>query len=103
MATIELLYIAGCPNSEKALLRLLYAVDKMMLASTSMKSTLIDSAEIAARFPFAGSPTILVDGVDLFPAEGRTSDLACRIYSTPHGLAGSSPPQQIEAALNAPG
>ncbi|WP_104201209.1 hypothetical protein [Cryobacterium sp. Y29] len=103
MATIELLHIADCPNSQVTLQRLQRAVANSMSSNTSVKSTLIDSAETAARLLFAGSPTILVDGVDLFPTDGRTSDLACRIYLTPHGLAGSPTQQQIEAALNAHG
>jgi hypothetical protein len=37
--------------------------------------------------------------VDLFPTDGRTSDLACRIYLTPNGMAGAPTQQQIEAAL----
>ncbi len=101
MATIELLHIADCPNSGETLLRLQRAVENTMLANTFIKSTLIDSAETAASFPFAGSPTILVDGVDLFPTDGRTNDLACRIYLTPNGMAGAPTQQQIEAALNA--
>ncbi|WP_104125969.1 thioredoxin family protein [Cryobacterium sp. Y57] len=103
MATIELLYIAGCPNSEQALRRLQHAVDKTMPSSTSIKTTLIDSAETAEKFPFAGSPTILVNGVDLFPKDGRTNDLACRIYLTPNGMARAPTQQQIEAALAAYG
>ena len=101
MATIELLHIAGCPNSELALGRLQRAVDNTMPSNSLIKTTLVDSAETAARVPFAGSPTILVDGVDLFPTDGRTTDLACRIYLTPNGLAGSPTQQQIEAALAA--
>ncbi|TFD21818.1 thioredoxin family protein [Cryobacterium sp. TMS1-13-1] len=103
MATIELLHIADCPNSEETLHRLQRAVANTMFSNTSVTSTLIDSAETAARLPFAGSPTILVNGVDLFPTDGRTSDLACRIYLTPNGMAGSPTQQQIEAALAAHG
>ncbi|WP_104126775.1 hypothetical protein [Cryobacterium sp. Y57] len=101
MATIELLHIAGCPNSELTLVRLQRAVDNAMPSNTLITSTLVDSAETAAQVLFAGSPTILVDGVDLFPTDGRTTDLACRIYLTPNGLAGSPTQQQIEAALAA--
>ncbi|SEN06901.1 hypothetical protein [Cryobacterium luteum] len=103
MATIELLHIADCPNSGETLLRLQRAAAKTMPTNTSVKSTLIDSAETAARLPFAGSPTILVDGVDLFPTDGRTNDLACRIYLTPNGMGGAPTQQQIEAALAAYG
>ncbi|TFD68088.1 thioredoxin family protein [Cryobacterium ruanii] len=101
--TIELLHIADCPNSGETLLRLERAVEKTMPSNATIKSTLVDSAETAARVLFAGSPTILVDGVDLFPTDGRTNDLACRIYLTPNGLAGSPTEQQIEAALAAHG
>ena len=103
MATIELLHIADCPNSAQTLVRLRRAVENTMPSSTLIKSTLIDSAETAASFLFAGSPTILVDGVDLFPTDGRTNDLACRIYLTPNGMAGCPTQQQIEAALAAHG
>jgi hypothetical protein len=103
MATIELLHIANCPNSGETLLRLQQAVENTMPSNTVIKYTLIDSAETAAKVLFAGSPTILVDGVDLFPTDGRTNDLACRIYFTPNGMAGSPTQQQIEAALAAHG
>ena len=103
MATIELLHIADCPNSGETLLRLQRAVEITMPSNSPIKSTLIDSAETAASFLFAGSPTILVNGVELFPTDGRTSDLACRIYLTPNGLAGSPTQEQIEAALAAHG
>ncbi|WP_205683942.1 hypothetical protein [Cryobacterium aureum] len=99
MATIELLHIADCPNSAQTLLRLQRAIKNTIPSNSPIKSTLIDSAETAASLPFAGSPTILVDAVDLFPTDGRTNDLACRIYLTPNGLAGSPTQQQIEEAL----
>ena len=103
MATIELLHIADCPNSGETLLRLQRAVNNTMPSNTPIKCTLVDSAATAASLLFAGSPTILVDGVDLFPTDGRTSDLACRIYLTPNGMAGAPTQQQIEAALTAHG
>lgn len=98
--TIELLYIEDCPNSVETLHRLQVAVDRT-LPGTSVKATMIDSIEKAKTRHFAGSPTILVDGVDLFPSEGRTTDLACRIYFTSDGTAGSPTQEQIEEALTA--
>ena len=103
MATIELIHIADCPNSEETPRRLQLAVANTMSPSTSVTSTLIDSADTAARLTFAGSPTILVDGVDLFPTDGRTSGVACRVYPTPHGLARAPTQQQIDGALAARG
>jgi hypothetical protein len=60
---------------------------------------LLRSSEEAAQVPFAGSPTILVDGEDAFPSEGRTTDLACRIYVTPKGLAGMPTQDQFRSVL----
>lgn len=96
---IELLHIAQCPNWEETFSRLKIAVGKTLPADTSLDATLIDSVEKAESKHFAGSPTILIDGVDLFPSEGRTHDLACRIYLTPGGMAGSPTQEQIEEAL----
>lgn len=101
--TIELLHIADCPSWEETLRRLQCAVGKTMPTDTSIEAILIDSAEKAARSSFAGSPTILVNGVDLFPSGGRANDLACRIYFTPSGVAGSPTQKQIEEALTALG
>ena len=51
----------------------------------------------------SGSTTITLDGNDLFPGSGRSNDLACRIYSTPAGLAGMPTVEQIREALSAHG
>ena len=48
---------------------------------------------------FAGSPTILLDGQDLFPSQGNTADLACRVYLTERGFAGAPTVGQLERTL----
>src|SRR5690606_26209614 len=40
------------------------------------------STDDAAEGPFAGSPTITLNGEDLFPGADPSVDLACRIYAT---------------------
>lgn len=52
----------------------------------------------AASRAFGGSPTIIVDGEDLFPGT-RTRDLACRVYFTERGITGLPSVQQLEEAL----
>ena len=59
----------------------------------------IDECPNSEETVFAGSPTIVVDGQDLFPSEGQTNDLACRIYFTPQGLAGLPTLAQLTEAL----
>ena len=58
-----------------------------------------ETADDAARLEFHGSPTVLVDGVDLFPTQPVRS-LACRVYATERGYAGAPTPSQIEEALH---
>lgn len=96
---IEILHIADCPNWEETRERARLAVLKTKHPGTIIETTLIDSPHKAATLHFAGSPTILVDGTDLFPSEGATQDLACRIYFTPNGLAGGPTQEQLEKAL----
>jgi hypothetical protein len=85
---IEILHIDECPNWEEAGQRVRTALDSMGLSKVGVGYRLLRTSAEAAEVPFAGSPTILVDGVDAFPSEGQTTDLACRLYPTATGFAG---------------
>ncbi|WAH98135.1 thioredoxin family protein [Arthrobacter sp. MMS18-M83] len=96
---IELLYINECPNSDEAARRLGVALAALGHRGTTIHMRLIDSSEDTVGTGFAGSPTIAVDGADIFPGGAVVSDLACRIYRTPSGLAGLPTIDQIKEAL----
>ncbi|MCD2443543.1 thioredoxin family protein [Agromyces sp. SYSU K20354] len=96
---VDLLYIAECPNWEEARRLLRSALDSTEHQDVPIGVHLIDSEDSAGGREFAGSPTILVDGVDLFPSGGRTRSLACRVYATPGGFAGHPTHAQLEDAL----
>jgi hypothetical protein len=55
------------------------------------------------RVQFAGSPTILLDGLDLFPAGEPVSELMCRVYATPTSLAGLPTTERIIEAMGSHG
>jgi hypothetical protein len=60
----------------------------------------VDSDEEARRLRFPGSPTIRVDGEDLFHVAGREDwRLGCRVYATPQGLRGSPTAEMLREAL----
>jgi len=60
----------------------------------------VNTDEEARRLRFPDSPTIRVDGEDLFPVPDRTGyALGCRMYATPEGLRGASTAEMIRAAL----
>ena len=81
--------------------RLIDALSRVGSSGTSVKVVTVKDAAQAVALNFAGSPTILVDGADLFPDGARASDLACRIYRTPTGIAGLPTTEQIVEALTA--
>lgn len=59
----------------------------------------LESSADTVGSAFAGSPTITVDGADIFPGEDPANDLACWIYRTPSGFAGLPTVDQLKEAL----
>lgn len=97
---VEILHIDACPNWEEAGRRTAAALLATGHEHVPVVFRRLESPEDAAKVPFAGSPTIVVDGADLFPAATRIVDLACRVYSTPDGLAGVPTVGQLVDALH---
>ncbi|MFT8637997.1 MAG: hypothetical protein ABF811_08580 [Pseudoclavibacter sp.] len=95
---VQLLHIDDCPNSADAEARTRGALDALGLADVLVESVTIHSDAEAVVTRFGGSPTILVDGVDLFPTTPIGS-LACRVYATANGYAGAPTQRQLEEAL----
>ncbi len=83
-----ILYILDCPNSAAAGVSLRDALNATGHPDVLIDFRLLTSSEEAAAVPFAGSPTILLDGVDAFPTGTRVTDLACRVYRRGQGPAG---------------
>jgi hypothetical protein len=86
---VEVLYFAACPSWTVAVERLRRALDASGLAGTPIRTVPVETAADMAMTGFAGSPTVLVDGLDLFPGAAPVGELACRLYPTPEGLSGS--------------
>ena len=96
---VEVLYFDGCPTYGAAVktLRKVLA-DEGVQAEVELVAVKTDKDARSLRFP--GSPTIRVDGRDLFPAPEREDwRLGCRVYTTPEGLRGSPTAEMFEEAL----
>ncbi|WP_157006192.1 hypothetical protein [Agromyces laixinhei] len=97
---VQVLYIDACPNSAEVGERARVALDTVGLPNVPVEYLLIRTEDEARAVPFAGSPTVLFAGEDLFPGE-RTHDLACRVFVTKRGLAGLPTEDQLEVAIRA--
>jgi hypothetical protein len=96
---ITLRYFDGCPNWHLADERLREALAATGRLDVAVEYELVETPEDAERLGFVGSPTLLVDGLDPFAIPGAPVGLACRVYPTPAGLAGSPTVEQFVAVL----
>jgi len=100
---VEVLYFDGCPTyvaAEKAVREAL--ADEGIEAGVELVAVNTDGEAQELRFP--GSPTIRVDGRDLFPVPSRSEyALGCRMYSTPEGLKGSPTAEMLKEVLTKEG
>jgi hypothetical protein len=103
--TVELLWWEGCPSTERALTELRSAVSEFGLDGRGVALREIRTDEEAVAHEFAGSPTILIDGVELMTVIGRgdggePAGLNCRVYHRRDGRVSPTPdPQDIRQAL----
>ena len=96
MAEVTLLYFDGCPSWETTDARLSCLAADLGFTVRRVK---VESNEDAERWQFRGSPTVLVDGRDVFAAGDEPVGMACRVYRTPEGLAGSPTTDQLRRLL----
>lgn len=94
---ITLLYFTDCPNWKTADERLRTLADER--GDLTITHLRVESPEEAERVKFLGSPSIQVDGVDLFAESGSSVGWSCRRYRTPDGYAGAPTVEQLRSAL----
>ncbi|MEO5609127.1 MAG: thioredoxin family protein [Ornithinibacter sp.] len=94
---ITLLYFEDCPNWQIAEQHLAtIAADR---PDVTVRRHRVETIEEAERLGFHGSPSILVDGVDVLAEPGAGVGFSCRVYRTPDGLAGAPTLEQLRVAL----
>ena len=98
MFKISLLYFDGCPSWKPALENLKTAVGAEKIPAEISLVNIEDTAQAQVeRFP--GLPSILVNGVDLWPIEPTNYALSCRVYKTPSGMMGSPTIEMLRERL----
>jgi hypothetical protein len=95
---VTLLYFDGCEGWLVARDRLLVAAERVGLAPETVEYHEVKTLSDAHRWGFAGSPTILVDGIDPFAPDEALVGLACRVYQ---GGAGGEQAPTVEQLVSA--
>jgi hypothetical protein len=97
---VELLWWEGCPSYPEALADLERALAAAGLDS-HVEMVEIESDEQARRERFPGSPTIRIDGEDVFPCpDGEPYSLTCRVYRLRDGRPSPTPdPEDLREAI----
>src|ERR1700733_2567064 len=98
---VELLWWEGCPSTERALETLREALTELGLEATEVRTREVRTDDEAAELGFLGSPTILIDGVDLVAAaDDEPIGLSCRVYRRRDGRISPLPdPDDLREAL----
>ena len=98
--TVQVLFTPGCATSGPTL-RLLRKVIAEEDWQTAITVRIVNSVDDAIRYRFTGSPTILVDGVDIEgPSVQRDGyRFRCRLYYGDTGLSRIPDPNLIRSAL----
>ena len=95
---IELMYFEDCPSWIETY-QYLDEILNYQKIGVKIHLKKVETNEDAIKFEFPGSPTIKVNGVDIFPTDQTNYALGCRIYDTPHGFKGSPTKEMISKKL----
>lgn len=96
---VTLLYLDHCPNWPLASEHLRGALRRVGRADIRVDWKPVHTISAAKAIGFAGSPTILINGVDPFPRPAHVDGLCCRFYDTESGSSGAPSVDQLAAAL----
>lgn len=83
--TLEIQYFKSCPHSAEFIENVKEAIRRSNPDKFEYREIIVDTNEKAGEIKFRGSPTLLINGIDLEDAEApENPGLACRNY--PNGL-----------------
>jgi hypothetical protein len=99
LVRVAVLYFPACPNWQEAGRRVRLALDQLGHTETAVTFVPVDADTQAEVLDFPASPTITVDGADLFPLGPRATGLSCRVYPGAIGMAGVPTVADLVTAL----
>ena len=95
---VTLLFFDGCPNWQTTNDNLEALAAELAFEFVRCH---VETDEDAQRLQFRGSPTVLIDGCDVFAMGDEPTGLSCRMYQTGTGFAGAPTVPQLRGVLSA--
>jgi hypothetical protein len=97
---IEFQYFDGCPNAKATLNNLMEVGGELRIDENDIRIIQVPNIESAEKNGFQGSPTILVNGVDIYTdSEPFGYNYSCRIYSFDGEQTGIIPKEYIRQKI----
>jgi hypothetical protein len=98
--TIEVLYFEGCPNYEPTLNRVNQTLKDLGIKQKVLE-VIITTPKMAESFRFLGSPTVLVNGLDVEPSARNSNQIGFgfRTYASGDRRVGLPGEDLIRAAI----
>lgn len=96
---ITIQYFDGCPHWTLAENRLREAMTDLGRKDVEIAYQRIESPDDAEQVSFHGSPTILVNGRDVFAGPEMPVSFGCRVYATEEGTQGAPSVAQLRHVL----
>jgi hypothetical protein len=79
---IEFQYFEGCPNAKTSMDNLLEVKRELNLKDCDIRVIMVPDMESAERYNFQGSPTILINGIDIYSDSKPVGfNYSCRVYT----------------------
>ncbi len=97
--SIQFLYFEGCPNAIATLENLKQAMSELNLSFDLLQVINVDIVS-ASQYNFQGSPSILVNGIDIYTDSIPDSvHFTCRIFEFENKKSGIIPQEYIKQKL----
>jgi hypothetical protein len=79
---IEFQYFEGCPNAKNSLDNLIVVKKELKLEDNEIRIIEVPDLESAEKYNFQGSPSILINGIDIYTdSKPLGYNYSCRVYS----------------------
>ena len=97
---LEFQYFDGCPNSAETLNNIHELIAEGIILEKDVLIVKIPNMDSAEEYNFQGSPSILIDGIDIYTGQKPTGfNYSCRVYEFNNNKTGVIPKNFIKRKI----